>query len=135
MPHQAEPGGPLLALFIGLFEEDLAAIVSYRGGLVGWRSVLESEFLYLPHDAMVPGALTVSDLDGVVLAQFPRPVWISGLVDGRNRPVTQDQAESFYNLANSQYRSAGMDQSLRMLATSQDPTTQILPWLTGILQK
>jgi len=33
-----------------------------RGGLSGYQSLLRSPFLYVPHDSLVPAALTAGDL-------------------------------------------------------------------------
>jgi hypothetical protein len=53
-PRLCEPLGGLLALFGGLFE-DIRAIY-LCGGLIGYASLLESPFCYVPHDAIVPGS-------------------------------------------------------------------------------
>jgi dienelactone hydrolase len=63
LPRQAEPGGPLLALLAGSLSDTPIRAVYQRGGLINYRSVLESPFIYLPHDTVVPGALTAGDLD------------------------------------------------------------------------
>jgi cephalosporin-C deacetylase-like acetyl esterase len=85
-PPQAEPLGGLLAVFTALFEDGVRA-VSVRGGLVGYGSLLQSPFLYVPHDALVPGALTVGDLCDVAASLAPRPLRVGGMVDGLNREV------------------------------------------------
>src|SRR5262249_4012878 len=56
-PPVSEPLGGLLALFGALFDDDIRA-VHVRGGLVSYASVLDSQFCHVPHDAVVPGALT-----------------------------------------------------------------------------
>jgi dienelactone hydrolase len=82
-PAQSEPLGGLLALFGALFEDDVFA-VSARGMLTGYASLLDDVFCYVPHDAVVPGALTAGDLCDVAAALAPRPLRMEGLVDGRN---------------------------------------------------
>src|SRR5262249_41682017 len=57
LPDQAEPLGAALALFGALFEDGVRA-VSARGGLAGYDTLLHSPFCYVPHDAVVPGAVT-----------------------------------------------------------------------------
>ena len=133
-PVQAEPGGPLLALFAGLFEEDLAAVVLAQGGLVSWRSLLDSEFLYVPHDAVVPGALAVSDCQDIAAAAAPRPLWISGLVDGQNRHITQNQAEQTYAKARQQFAEAKASNRFQLQAAEQDRAQTIVPWLVERLK-
>ena len=86
-PHQAEPLGGLLALLGALFEDDVSA-VSVRGGLTGYESLLQSPFFYVPHDALVPGALTAGDLCDLAAALAPRPLRVEGLVDGLNRKAS-----------------------------------------------
>jgi hypothetical protein len=75
-PGLCEPLGGLLALFGGLFE-DIRALY-FCGGLVSYASVLESPFCYIPHDAIVPGALTAGDLCDVAASLVPRPLPASG---------------------------------------------------------
>ena len=70
-PALAEPLGGLLALFGALYEDDIRA-VSARGGLAGYASVLKSPFCHVPHDAVVPGALTLGDLGTVAAVVAPR---------------------------------------------------------------
>ena len=82
-PIQSEPLGGLLALFGALYEDDVTA-VSVRGMLVGFESLLDNVFCYVPHDAVVPGALTAGDLCDVAAALAPRALRMEGLVDGRN---------------------------------------------------
>jgi hypothetical protein len=103
MPPSCEPLGGLLALFGALFHDDIDS-VRIRGGLVSFRSILDSPFLYVPHDAMIPGALTAGDLADVVAALAPRPVQLEALVDGLNRRVTRDELARRYAPATAAYR-------------------------------
>jgi hypothetical protein len=135
MPHQAEPEGPLLALFAGLYEPELAAVVSARGGLVSWQSLLESPFLYVPHDAVVPGALEVGDLNDIVPALAPQPVWISGVVDGLNRQVNQEQIDHIYAEARNHYQATQANQRLKLHAGEQNFVDKIIPWLVDTLHR
>jgi len=84
-PPYSEPLGHILVLLAALFEDDVQAVVSNRGGLVSFRSVLKSPFVYLPHDVVVPGAIEAGDLP--LLASASAPLWIAGLVDGKNKPA------------------------------------------------
>jgi hypothetical protein len=88
VPHISEPLGGLLAVLAPLFEPDLAATASYRG-LVGFESVLESQHCWLPHDVIVPGALTAGDLHDLAAAATC-PLLIGPCVNGRNQPVAAD---------------------------------------------
>lgn len=112
-PRQAEPLGGLLALFGALFEEKVRAVYVH-GGLSGYDSLLASPFCYVPHDALIPGALKVGDLADVVAALAPRPVRLHGLVDGLNRLIADDALAKTYELARKAY--AKTESKLQMLA-------------------
>jgi cephalosporin-C deacetylase-like acetyl esterase len=92
LPDFCHPAGALVALFGMLFEEDLRAAWG-RGGLESFASVLGSPYLYVPHDAIIPGALTVSDLDALSAAIAPRRVRFVDSVDGLNRRVGRPIAD------------------------------------------
>src|SRR5262249_33191361 len=72
LPDPAEPLGGLLSLLSALFDEDIRAVYA-RGGLASFRSLLDSPFCYVPHDAIIPGALTAGDMNDVAAALAPRP--------------------------------------------------------------
>jgi cephalosporin-C deacetylase-like acetyl esterase len=84
LPQFAHPAGALTALLGALFEPQVRAVWA-RGGVASFAAVLESPFLYLPHDALIPGAVAAGDLDRVVAALRPRPTRLEGAVDGLNR--------------------------------------------------
>lgn len=94
-PLQSEPLGGLLALFGALYESDVRAVVA-EGTLAGFQSVLRDRFCYVPHDAIVPGALTAGDLSDVAAALAPRPLRLARLVDGRNVSMNRDEVESAF---------------------------------------
>jgi cephalosporin-C deacetylase-like acetyl esterase len=103
-PNIAEPLGGLLALLGALFEDGIRA-VHVHGGLTGYDTLLNSPFCYVPHDALVPGALTAGDLVDVVTALAPRPLRLEGLVDGLNREVPAETVAKTYEPARKAYRS------------------------------
>jgi dienelactone hydrolase len=84
LPEPSHPMGAIVSILAALFEEDVKALYA-RGGLASYRSVLESPFVYLPHDAVVPGAIVSGDLPEVVGALTPRAVRLDDPVDGQNR--------------------------------------------------
>ncbi|MFQ5731693.1 MAG: hypothetical protein ACE5KM_07045, partial [Planctomycetaceae bacterium] len=55
-PDHSEPLGHLLVLLTALFEDDVKAFVSNRGGSGSYRSVLQTPFVHIPRDAVVAGA-------------------------------------------------------------------------------
>ena len=101
-PKQSEPLGGVLALLGALFDDNIARVY-VNGGLSGYQSVLEHDTVYIPHDVVVPGALTAGDLCDVAAALAPRPVALSKLVDGRNRRMTTDAMRREYAPAIANY--------------------------------
>lgn len=98
-PHHSEPGGPLLSLLAALFEENISAVAAPRGGLVSFRSLLESQFCHVPHDLIVPGACSTGDLPELAAALNPCRMLLTGMVDGLNRPASDDACQRAYALA------------------------------------
>jgi hypothetical protein len=113
-PDLAEPLGGLLALFGGLFEDDVRA-VCVRGGLTGYHSLLQSPFCYVPRDVAVPGALTAGDLCDVAAVLAPRPLRLEGLVDGLNREVPSDGLTRTQAPAVEAYRALGAERRFQIL--------------------
>jgi hypothetical protein len=97
LPQQSEPLGGLLVLLAVLYEDDLRGVYG-RGGLVSFASLLEGPFLWVPHDAVIPGALTAGDLPDLASA-LRLPIRLDGLVDGLNRAVSTERARSIYRAA------------------------------------
>jgi hypothetical protein len=87
-----------------------------HGGLGELRSVLASPFVYAPHDALVPGALTVGDLPDLAAALAPQPVRLEGLVDGANRPLPEAAARDAYRPALAAYKEAGRAMNFSLTA-------------------
>ena len=78
-----------------LYEDDVRAVTARRT-LAGYEAVLRDRFFYVPHDAIVPGALAAGDLCDVAAALAPRPLRLEGLVDGRNREMRiEDVRQAF----------------------------------------
>ena len=94
--------GSLVVLLAALADEEIRAIYAY-GGIVSYQSVLESPFVQLPHDCIVPGVFQTGDLPELVAALAPRPVKLEGLVDGVNRSVTEDKLKVTYARATERY--------------------------------
>lgn len=93
-PRSAEPLGGTLALVAGLLEQ--IRCVSAHGGIVTYSSLLESPFVHVPHDIIVPLLSPYLDLHRTASAIAPRPLRITGLVDGRNRLVANKVMEKLY---------------------------------------
>jgi hypothetical protein len=128
--HQAEPLGGLLAILGALYEPDVRAIAAVRG-LVGYLSLLDDPFAYLPNDVIVPGILEVADIADIAAAIAPRPLLLSSLVDARNRLASEGllraQLAPVYNAWKSNPRS--------LLVISQDRVQSTAEWLRVQLAK
>lgn len=93
-PALAEPMGGLVAMFGGYFDPDVRAVY-VRRSITGFKTVLDSPFIALPYDVIVPGALTTGDLPDVARAMKPE-VRVEMLVDGLNRAVPGEVVKELY---------------------------------------
>ncbi len=82
MPAVSEPGGANLALLAAFFEDGVTTVYA-RGGLDIAETFSASPYLYVPHDAVIPGALQVATL--VPIVSKSRAVVYEGTVDAQNR--------------------------------------------------
>ncbi len=132
LPNQAEPLGGLLALFAALFEDDIRVIYA-NGGLVGYHALLQSSFCYVPHDVIIPGALTAGDLVDVTATLAPRPLRLEGLVDGLNRKVASEMLAKTYAAARDAYEKAKKPDHFRV---EPEPLAgdQLAKWLLSHLK-
>lgn len=83
-PIVSEPGGANLALLAGVFE-DVKAVYA-RGGLDPKETLASGAYLYVPHDAVVPGPVQVwalASAEGKIRARA-----YEGAVDFGNRAVS-----------------------------------------------
>jgi hypothetical protein len=133
LPPQAEPIGGLLALFGALFNDTVAA-VHIRGGLSGYQSILQSPFCYVPHDIIVPGALTSGDLCDVAAALAPRPLRLEGLVDGLNRRTAATVLARTYAPAQEAYKAAGRKDRFQVGKLAEGSEGEIAPWFVQQLE-
>jgi hypothetical protein len=128
-PRWSEPLGGLLALLIALYEDDIRA-VSVRGGLSDFQCVLSHQFVYIPHDVVIPGVLKTGDLPDLAAAVAPRPLRLDDLVDGFNRLHSPAAARAVYEPAIRTYQSADAADRL-VIHESQSPTSR---WLLDQLR-
>jgi hypothetical protein len=116
---QAEPSAGLLVLLAALFEDKVHAVYA-RGTFASFRSLLESQFLYVPHDSVVPGALTVGDVADIAAALAPRPLRVECPVDGLNRAIPSDTSAVAFAPTSQAYRSANASRRFSLHVTGQD---------------
>jgi hypothetical protein len=89
-PAEIQPNAALLALLLALYEDDVAA-VGARHCLISYRSALDSSFVQVPLDGIVPGVFAAGDIPELVSALDPCPVELIDPVDGVGRLVPQDR--------------------------------------------
>ncbi len=104
-PKWSEPLGGLLALLGALYEDDVCAVY-VRGGLSDFQSVVAEQFVYIPHDVVIPGVLTFGDVPDLAGAVAPRPLRLDYLVDGFNRPRSAGDVLTVYQPAVQSYKDA-----------------------------
>ena len=128
-PAIGEPMGGLVALSACLLADDKVQALYIRGGLASFRSVLESPFFYLPHDALVPGVLTVGDIDDVAAALASRPIRIEAAINAQNQRITGKELAAAFALT----QAAGQER----LALRESPSSanEVAEWLAKALSQ
>ena len=127
--QQAEPLGGLLAMLGALYESNVRA-VAVRKGLVGYLSLLEDRFAYVPFDIIVPGVLEVGDIAELAATLSPRPILLEGLVDGRNRLVTDAALHDWLAPVRAAYHGEPV---MSLITRSQKGSPDLAQWLIGHL--
>jgi hypothetical protein len=113
-PSECLPQASLLALLLALFEDEVSS-VECSGGLVSFRTVLDSPFVQVPHSCIVPGMLREGDVPDLVAALLPRQITLGGLVDGTGRAVSLSESRKELVHAIQTYMSAGQDDKLNIV--------------------
>lgn len=128
-PKQAEPLGGFLALLGALRAPAVVEAVYVSGGLTSFRSVLDSPFVVIPHDSVVPGLLTTGDLPDLAGALAPRPLALNSLVDGQNRRASAEAVRAAYQPAIAHYKKLDAADKL----TLGDENMPVAKWLLAQL--
>ena len=131
MPRQSEPMAGLLALLGGEVGGANVKAIYVRGGLVSFRSILDSPFCYFPHDAVIPGILAVTDLDEFAAANRNRGLRMEALVDGLNRRADQRTLAKAYESATKSRRA----KDLLVLRDEPSSPAEVAAWLSTHLKK
>jgi dienelactone hydrolase len=126
--QQAEPLGGLLAILAALYEDSVHAVAVHRG-LCDYLSMLEDQFAYIPGDVVVPGMLEAGDITDLAAALSPRPLLLEGLVDARNRMVSEN---SLHNRLASVY-AAYRDTPDSLTVRTEPVTPALSKWLLAHL--
>jgi hypothetical protein len=127
-PHPAEPLGPAISSTLGL-GLNLKAIIA-RGGLVSCRSVLDSPFVHVPHDALPINVFRAGDLTDVWAHLAPKPLRLEGLVDGTNRRVTGERLEKALQPVREAYKKGGL-----VVKEDYTPDAELAKWIVEQLKK
>jgi pimeloyl-ACP methyl ester carboxylesterase len=129
-PRLAEPFAAVTASLKGLgAKENLKAVVA-RGGLVSYRSVLESPFVHVPHDALPINVFRAGDLPDVWAHLVPKPLRLEGLVDGTNRRVTGDKLKEALRPVTEAYKKGGL-----VVKEDYTPDAEVAKWIVEQLKK
>lgn len=120
-PHLSEPSGGLLTLFATLFEPDIFAM-TICGMIASYQSILSDTYCYIPHDAILPNALTAGDLNDITMQFAPRPLLLTHLVDGRNCLLPETEIQTTYHTTIEAYHKHIQNLSLH-------PTPDVAQWL------
>jgi len=87
--------------------------------------MLAAPAFYVPHDAVVPGVLTIGDVADLAGALAPLPLRIETVVDGRNRRVGQEDLLQAFAPARRAYEPSG-DRLILEPAASADAVAWLL---------
>lgn len=127
-PSESDPMGSLVVLLAALADEEIRTVYAH-GGIVSYLSVLESPYVQLPHDCVVPGVFETGDLPELVATLAPRPVRLEGLVDGVNRIVTEDRLKVTYARATERYEDENAGGKLVIQPSRSSPAAWLIKQL------
>jgi dienelactone hydrolase len=128
-PRVAEPMGATVASLFGLEWEGVRAVVA-RGGLVSFRSVLDSPFVHVPHDALPVNVFRAGDLPDIWALLAPKPLRLEGLVDGANRRVTGDRLEKALRQVAEAYKKGRL-----VVKEDYTPDAELAKWIVEQLKR
>ncbi|HEX3151103.1 MAG TPA: hypothetical protein VHR66_23690, partial [Gemmataceae bacterium] len=101
-----------------------------RGGLVSYRSLLESQFVHVPCDALPFDAVRAGDLSDIWAHRGTRPLRLEGLVDGTNRRVTGEKLEKALAPVKDAYQKGGL-----VVKEEYSSDAELAKWIVEQLKK
>ena len=128
----AEPFGAVAVSTLALASDahkTFKAVVA-RGGLVSYRSVLDSPCVHVPHDALPVNVFRAADLPDVWAHLAPKPLRLEGLVDGTNRRVTGERLEKELRPVRAAYAKGGL-----VVKEDYTPDAELAKWIIEQLRK
>ena len=129
--HFASPLGAHLALLTALYHNEIKTI-AIRGGLVGYLSILDDNFTYVPPDIIIPEILKVGDISDICAHLSPRPLFIEGLVNGRNYIVEDKELQLQMEMVKKAYQKSGYYKNLIIKKDTEGP--ELVSWLISQLK-
>ena len=84
--HESDPLGGLLAVFTALYEDNLRGIATRRN-LIGFASILDDAFAYVPGHVIVPDMLSAGDIADIAASLPAASTRFESPVDARNRLI------------------------------------------------
>jgi len=127
-PELAEPLGPTIVSLLALDFPPKAVIA--RGGLVSYRSALDSPLVHVPHDALPVNVFRAGDLPDVWAHLAPKPLRLEGLVDGTNRRVTGEKLAKALQPVTDAYKKGGL-----VVKEDYTPDAELAKWIIEQLKK
>jgi hypothetical protein len=121
--------GATVASLFGLEWEGVRAVVA-RGGLVSFRSVLDSPFVHVPHDSLPVNIFRAGDLPDICAHLAPNPLRLEGLVDGTNRRVTGDRLEKALRQVAEAYKKGRL-----VVKEDYTPDAELAKWIVEQLKR
>ena len=118
-----------MAVLAGLYDDNIHAVYIHRG-LAEFRGVLESAFVYVPLDSVIPGLLDHADLPDLAAAMAPRPLRLSGMVDAKNRQLSEASSKRIFDSVSQLYARKNATDHLSIIADDESPAA----WLIANLQ-
>jgi len=133
LPRNAEPLGPTLALLTSLFHKNIKAVYTHRG-LISYRNILQSRFIHLPFDTIIPNALKFHDLPDLTAALAPTPLHLESMTNAWNQPATEKAIQQTYHLTAEAYQASKSPKNLNIQSQSSSDA-KTAAWLTDILNR
>ncbi len=128
-PKLAEPWSSSVVSICSLLKPSVRAVLA-RGSLVSFRSVLDSPFIHVPHDALPINVFRAGDLPDVWAALAPKPLRLEGLVDGTNRRVTGERLQKALKPVADAYKKGGL-----VVKENYSSDAEIAKWIIEQLKK
>ena len=106
--------------------------MAVKGGLIGYLSILEDNFTYVPSDIIVPEILKVGDISDICASLAPKPLLVEGCVDGRNFIVKDEKLQKEMDIVKKAYQKSGSYKNLIIKKDTEEP--ELISWLISQLK-